>query len=35
MVEFHKYGMTLHLCGECIDKAKELVDEARKEGGDA
>ena len=34
MVEFHKHGMTLHLCDECIDKAKEMVDEARKEGGD-
>lgn len=35
MVEFHnKFGMTLHVCDECIDRAKELVDKARKEGGD-
>ena len=31
MVEFHKSGMTLHLCDECIDKAKEMVDEKRKD----
>lgn len=34
MVEFHKRGMTLHVCDECIDKAKELVDKARKEDGE-
>ena len=33
MVEFHKFGATLHICDECIDKAKELVDKAR-EGGE-
>ena len=32
MVEFHKHGMTLHVCDECIDKAKELIDKARKGG---
>lgn len=34
MVEFHKSGMTLHLCDECIDKAKEMVDEKRKGGSE-
>lgn len=32
MVEFHKNGITLHVCDECIDRAKELVDNARKVG---
>lgn len=29
LVEFHKHGMTLHICDECIDIAKELVDKER------
>ena len=32
MVEFTSHGITVHLCDECIDVAKEIVDEAR-EGG--
>ena len=34
MIEFHKNGETLHVCDECIDVAKKLVDKARKEGGE-
>ena len=30
MVEFHKLGLTLHVCDECIDVAKDLVDRERK-----
>lgn len=35
IIEFRKHGETLHVCDKCIDMAKELVDKARKKGGDA
>ena len=34
MIEFRKFGMTLHVCDECIDKAKELVDKERRGDGE-
>ena len=31
LVEFHKQGITVHLCEECIDIAKAMADKARKD----
>lgn len=30
VIEFRSHGVVVHLCDECIDKAKEIVDEARR-----
>lgn len=30
MIEFRSHGITVHLCDECIDAAKEIIDSERK-----
>lgn len=29
LIEFYKHGITVHLCDECIDKAKKIIERKR------
>ena len=31
LVEFHKHGMSLHLCDECIDAAYDMICKVREQ----